>query len=68
MTTEEVLGWYPVAGATGYLVGLSRDAEGAAQIYQNELTGLRHQIEAVAAGSYFISVRAQDENGFKGFT
>jgi len=67
VTVEDILGWYPVSGAAGYRLALSRDAEGAATLYEVEETGVRHQIQLVDAGQYFIAVRAIDNTGFKGF-
>lgn len=68
VTVEDTLGWYSLAGAEDYLVGISRDAEGAATLYQSAQSTTVHQIRPVEAGDYFLSVRARDENGFKGFT
>jgi len=67
VTTEDTLGWYSLPAAGDYLVALSRDAEGAATLYQNAQTTTRHQIQAVDPGDYYIVVRARDENGFRGF-
>ena len=67
VTVEDTLHWYALPGAANYLIAISRDPDGSATLYQVPDTALVHRIQAFAPGDYFLLVRAQDENGFKGF-
>ncbi len=67
VTTEDLLGWYPVSGAASYLVALSQDEAGAQTLYQTSETATQHQIQSLDAGRYFLSLRGLDQDGFRGF-
>lgn len=68
VTTEDLLGWYPMPGAASYLVSISRDDAGSETLYQADEIQTQHQIQRVAAGAYFLGVRGLDNDGFRGFS
>lgn len=67
LTEQDSLSWYSLENAERYILGFSRDREGATLIYSVEGTSLFHQMQPLPAGDYFAQLRAADADGFKGY-
>lgn len=66
-TSEDIIGWNAVSGASRYQVSLAADASGQQEFYRQSVSGLTHDVRDLPAGEAHVIIRPLDEQNFKGF-
>ena len=66
-TSEDIVAWSAVAGASSYQISLAADASGQQEFYRQSVSGLTHAVRPLPAGEAHVIIRPLDEQSLKGF-
>lgn len=68
IATGDSISWWPNTQASIYSALVSTDAAGSDMLLAMDTPNQQIGIETIPAGDYFLTLRAVDENGLRGFT